>query len=755
MIHSGFRDPSCLPSASSRASASVPTLASLASLALPRSSPPSLATLAQAAYIPHESSHSPQAVAGNIHLPRYRSFWESLQPDDYVLSIIRHGYKLPFKDGVQPGRYKEKNNKTAITNMPFCQDTVETLLVDRVVDEVFSPPLCLNPLTVASRYVNSLLKLRMCIDLSRYINLLLKKESVSLPSLDKAVRMLLPNDFQVTFDLKSAFHHVLIHPDYRQYLGFSVPCKNTGKDRYFVFRVMPFGLSTAVQLLARLTKPICILLAGEGIRISIYIDDGWILAMLRELAAQYLQRTMAVLASAGFVVSKEKSDTVADVSQVKKHLGFLVDSTSMTIAATADKLDDIAALVRQTLSSPSYPARSIAKVTGKLVALRPALGPVVFILCRLAQSELAAFTDAHSWSSKMTLSSEASSALLLLASSLHSFNTTPIRNEANATPLASFLGVSSATSDRFIYGSTSAATTIFASDASASATCAYDVQGNHGFFQQSVFSQEEAQFASGHRELLAIQTALRHPPPVFQSGISTSVFWLTDSENVVTFLSKGSPKRPIQETVLDIVRRAHALKLDIIPVHVKRSDYRIEVADFGSRFYDPDDWSCDGASFEELTRFWKVTVDLFAHYSNAQVSRFYSFGMSPHTSGVDAFAFSWDQEIAWCCPPISLVIPALRKIAASMMQAILIIPAWRSAQFWPFLFPDGLHAIDMCVSLVVFRPFIVRGPYCSNYLLQGRTAFPFLALYLRSTGLGFSNRPGSVHCPQIPYFTRS
>ena len=426
LIHSGFRDSSCSSFASR--SAPIPSLASLASAALPRSSPPSLASLAQAAYIPHEAPSTP-AVAGNIHHPRYRSFWESLQPDEYVLSIIRHGYKLPFKEGARPKQYREKNNKTAVMNMPFCQDNVETLLIDRVVSEVFTPPLCLNPLTVASRYVNGLLKLRMCIDLSRYINLLLKKESVSLPSLEKAVKMLLPNDFQVTFDLKSAFHHVLIHPDFRQYLGFTVPCKTTGKDRFFVFRVMPFGLSTAVQLLARLTKPICILLAGEGIRISIYIDDGWILAMLRELAAQYLRRTMEVLASAGFVVSKEKSDTVDDIAQVKKHLGFLVDSTSMTISATTDKLDDIANLVRQTLSAPSYPARSVAKMTGKLVALRPALGPVVFVLCRLAQSELSAFTDSHAWSAKMSLSPEASSALLMLASSLHAFNQFPIRNE--------------------------------------------------------------------------------------------------------------------------------------------------------------------------------------------------------------------------------------------------------------------------------------------------------------------------------------
>ena len=165
-----------------------------------------------------------------------------------------------------------------------------------------------------------LLKLRLCIDLSRYINLLLKKEAVSLPCLDKALRMLLPKDFQATFDLKSAFHHVLIHPDFRKFLGFAVPAKDGSGDRYFVFRVLPFGLASAVQLLAHLTKPICIFLAAEGIRLSIYIDDGWILALLKALAAQHLLRTFEVLSQAGFIISTEKSDKPEDVAKVKKHL---------------------------------------------------------------------------------------------------------------------------------------------------------------------------------------------------------------------------------------------------------------------------------------------------------------------------------------------------------------------------------------------------------------------------------------------------
>ena len=701
---------------------------------------PSLASLARA-----QCPSTP--VAGNIHRPEFRSFWESLRPDAYVMSIIRNGYKIPFRDGVVPHAYRERNNRSALNNMPYLQEHVESLVLDTTVSEVFTQPLCCNPLTVASRYVNGLLKLRMCIDLSRYINLLLKKEAVVLPGLEKALKLLLPGDFQATFDLKSAFHHVLIHPDDRKYLGFSIPGPS-GQDRFFVFRVLPFGLASAVQLLARLTKPICIFLAAEGIRLSIYIDDGWILALLRELAAQHLRRTFEVLAMAGFIISVEKSDSPSDVSQVKKHLGFLIDSVTMTVSAPSLKLEEVNDLIRQTLAAPSCSAKQLAKVTGKIISLLPALGPIVMVLCRLAQTELAAFTEVHSWSSSITLSSEAADSLFLLADSLLVFNGYPIRNEATAIPLSSYLGHLDHDRDLSVYG-LRAPPLVVASDASAHALCAYDVQGAGSLFHQAVFSEAEARLSSGHRELLAVKSALESVPSAFSQG--SSVFWLTDSENLVTFLSKGSSKRPIQTTVVDIFRLTRALRLDLIPIHLRRSDYRIEVADYGSRFYDPDDWSCDASSFEELTRFWHVTIDLFAHYSNAQVSRFYSYGNSPHTSGIDAFTHSWANELAWCCPPVNLVIPALKKIASSCMQAILVIPAWRSAHFWPIIFPDGQHAIDICVSLTSFCPCIIRGPFCSNYLLQGRPAFPFLALYLRSAGTGYSGLAGSVSCPQTPY----
>ena len=316
----------------------------------------------------------------------------------------------------------------------------------------------------------------------------------------------------------------------------------------------------------------------------------------------------------------------------------------MCVSASASKLQDITDLVRLTLGSAPYTARQLAKILGKLIALTPALGPIAMVLCRLAQSELAAFTDSHSWSSSLTLSSSASDALLLLVDSFPDFNGAPIRNESTAVPLTRYLPNSDP--DRCVYGPPPDA--IIASDASQHAVCSYDVHGANGFFHQEVLSLTESAYSSGHRELLAVLSALQSETQASFSGTASSVYWLTDSQNLVTFLTKGSSKPAIQATVLDIFKISRRLRIDIIPIHLLRSDYRIQVADFGSRFYDPDDWSIDSSSFESLTRFWPATIDLFAHFSNSQLPRFYSFGNAPHTSSVDAFVQDWNGEIAWC-----------------------------------------------------------------------------------------------------------
>jgi hypothetical protein len=98
----------------------------------------------------------------------------------------------------------------------------------------------------------------------------------------------------------------------------------------------------------------------------------------------------------------------------------------------------------------------------------------------------------------------------------------------------------------------------------------------------------------------------------------------------VRFLTKGSGRRPIQEEVLKVIEAARRLKISLVPIHLRREDPRIKIADAGSKSADSDDWSIDNESFKRLERrFGKFTVDLFANEANHKVDKFYSAYYSP------------------------------------------------------------------------------------------------------------------------------
>ena len=80
-------------------------------------------------------------------------------------------------------------------------------------------------------------------------------------------------DSFITFDLTSGYHHIGIHPELEQYLGFHWLFKN-GKLKYFVISVLPFGLSSACYIFTKVLRPYIKKWRAEGIKSIIFIDDG-------------------------------------------------------------------------------------------------------------------------------------------------------------------------------------------------------------------------------------------------------------------------------------------------------------------------------------------------------------------------------------------------------------------------------------------------------------------------------------------------
>ena len=129
---------------------------------------------------------------------------------------------------------------------------------------------------------------------------------------------------------------------------------------------------------------------------------------------------------------------------------------------------------------------------------------------------------------------------------------------------------------------------------------------------------------------------------------------------------------------------------------------------------DKDDWRVNPSVFRLVDAKWGPhTIDRFASYYNAQLQRFNSKFASPSCSGVDALVQDWSRENNWVCPPVGLVVNAVRVLTACSGRGTLIIPEWPSAYFWPLL-RDGPSRFKSFVRevfvLPVIKDLILEGP---------------------------------------------
>lgn len=62
------------------------------------------------------------------------------------------------------------------------------------------------------------------------------------------------NGYMFSFDLKSGYHHVEIFQPHQTFLGFSWDFQ--GETRFYVFTVLPFGLSVAPYIFTKILRPL-------------------------------------------------------------------------------------------------------------------------------------------------------------------------------------------------------------------------------------------------------------------------------------------------------------------------------------------------------------------------------------------------------------------------------------------------------------------------------------------------------------------
>ena len=686
-----------------------------------------------------EQSNNIGFKPGNIHVAEKIKYWESeLKAGDWVLGVLRNGYILPLEKAPPEG-YEEENNSSARKNMSFVRETVTKWAEQGIVKLTETKPQIVSPLSVVSRtQEDGTLKQRLCWDGSRCMNQLLKKQPVALAHLQRALEATEEGDWQAKYDLQSAYFHIRISEKHWKYLGAKFT-DEAGRNQYFVFCHMPFGLATAVHLITKLFKPINAYLGQKGIRHTIFIDDGRVLAQSKQELDKHFEIVRQVVMNAGWIMEESKTDGRDGVSQIKEYLGFIIDTQQMSVKLTNKKKAELSRSLEEVMSARNrfVPTRFLASVIGKAIASEPATGPLVQVMLRRAYGQLEEHVQKEGWKTTIKVSEEIAEDFTELQQRVRDSEGYPIRTEATNVSVVSIIGEPSEFLKTKVIRQhlRQESREIWCGDASAVAVCAYSCGASEPFYFIGKLSEEEQESSSGQRELLTVKYALEQRLREGRAlAKAATMYWLTDSENLVSFLTKGSRKRHIQALVLQVLDICKRLNLAIIPIHLRREDPRIRIADEGSKVPDSDDWSIDQEHFEKFNKeYGPFTVDLFADESNFRVKKFYANYRTPRAAGVNAFCHSWDAENAWICPPGKKIIQVIRKIRLSSGRGLLIVPEWPTAAFWPFLIDAKGEPHKPFKELERFRPKVVQNQRARSPI-SGNPAFSFLALHYDTRG---------------------
>jgi len=229
------------------------------------------------------------------------SFWSNtLKANKTILDVIDKGYKIPFIDTPKENFFK--NNRSAINNYEFVSKTITEMVKSGTVKETSIPPKVVIPLSVAE---NSSGKKRFILDLT-YVNDFLYKDKIRFDDW-KCFENYLKGDqgFLFKFDLKSGYYHIDIFEPHQTYLGFSWNFE--GKTRYFIFSVLPFGLSTAPFIFTKTVRPLIKYWRSLAIKIACFLDDGLGTEPNKEKAINSSRIVYETLIKAGFVPNAQKN----------------------------------------------------------------------------------------------------------------------------------------------------------------------------------------------------------------------------------------------------------------------------------------------------------------------------------------------------------------------------------------------------------------------------------------------------------------
>ena len=245
-----------------------------------------------------------------------------------------------------------RNNQSALKNKDFVEESISKLLKCGSIIEAEKPLEVINPLSVS---INSSGIKRLILDL-RYVYTHVCKDEIKFEDW-KCFEHYLEGKkgYLFKFDLKNGYHHIDIFEPHQKFLGFSWIFK--GNIKFFVFTVLPFGLTSATFIFTKVVRPLVKYWRLNSVKITCFLDDGIGIEYNYEEAKRKSEFVQETLTKSGFIPNIQKSTW--EPCKILTWLGIDINLSSGTLKITKFRIDNILNTISLTLRKIFVSARTL------------------------------------------------------------------------------------------------------------------------------------------------------------------------------------------------------------------------------------------------------------------------------------------------------------------------------------------------------------------------------------------------------------
>jgi hypothetical protein len=196
---------------------------------------------------------------------------------------------------------------------------------------------------------------RLIINLSR-LNRFLRVPRFKMETTRLVATAIQPNDWAVSLDLRDAYFHIPMHPDYQHFLHFS------HEGKVYQFQALLLGLASAPLIFTTIVKAFVAPFHALGLKLHFYLDDWLLRCQCQGFLRWQLTLLLPRVRQAGWVVNEDKSEL--DPSQ--DFIGVRFRTSEGVMSPPQDRIVKIRDLVRQWRRSSSVSAREFLQLLGLL-----------------------------------------------------------------------------------------------------------------------------------------------------------------------------------------------------------------------------------------------------------------------------------------------------------------------------------------------------------------------------------------------------